>query len=69
MIAQIFAIVQLLLRLFGLWEQFLAWSDKKRIADADEKYQELVKELERLKNATDEAEFDRAQSGVVDNLP
>lgn len=69
MIAQIFVIFQVLLKLFGLWEQFDAWYVAKKVADAEKNKQDRDKALEDLKNAKDESDFDKAQSGVVDHIP
>lgn len=66
---QFFAIIQVILKLFGLWEGFLSWSDKKKIADQEKNKQDRDKALEDLKNAQTEEEFNKAQSGVVDHIP
>lgn len=69
MIANFFALVQLLLKLIGLWEQFLDWSDKKRIADAEINRQEREKAVDDQSKASSEKEFDDAQSRIIDHKP
>lgn len=69
MLGQIFAAIQLVLKLIGLWDQFMDWSDKKRIADAEANRQEREKAVDAQKNAQTEKEFDDAQSKIVDHMP
>lgn len=69
MIAQIFAAIQLLLKLIGLWETFLSWSDKKRVAEAQEREQKRNAAIDKQKHAQTEEEFDKAQSDIVNNPP
>lgn len=69
MLTGIFAIVQIILKLFGAWEQFLDWSDKKRLAEAAENTQEREKAVDEQKKAEDEKAFDDAQSGIVGTKP
>jgi hypothetical protein len=67
MIAQIFLVIQLLLKLFGLWEQFLEWGDKKRAADAEARAQEREKAIEDAKKATTPDEAFDAQDRITHN--
>lgn len=69
MIAQFFAVVQLLLKLIGLWEQFLSWSDAKRIADAEQNRQERNAAVDEQKTAKTEEDFDKAQDSIVNHIP
>lgn len=67
--AGIFSIIQLLLKLIGLWEQFMDWSDAKRIADAEKNRQDRDKAVDDAVKAQTEQEFDEAQSRIADSLP
>lgn len=69
MIAQIFVVIELLLKLFGIWESFLSYSDQKRIADGQKNTQDRNDALDKEKNASTEDEFDKAQDGVVSHIP
>lgn len=66
---QVFAVIQLILKLIGLWEDFLSWSDKKRIADAEVNRQEREKAVDKQKDAEDEKTFDDAQSEIINHKP
>lgn len=69
MIAQIFAIIQLVLKLIGLWEQFSQWTIDKATADREERRQTRDAAVAAQQKATDEAEFDKAQDDIARNLP
>ncbi len=69
MFAQIFAVIQLLLKLVGLWEAFLSWSDKARLAEAAQNTQEREKAVDQQKGAQNEDDFDRAQDDIVNHRP
>lgn len=69
MIGQIFAVIELLLKLIGLWGQFSDYVDKKRTAEAEERRQRRDQAVDDLKNAKTEEEFNEAQSRIVNNPP
>lgn len=69
MISGIFAAIQLVLKLIGLWEQFLGWSDKKRLADAAKNTQDREKAVDQQKGAMSEEEFDRLQDDITKHRP
>lgn len=69
MIGQIFAVIQLVLKLIGLWEQFLDYSDKARVAEGQKNTQEREKAVDELEKAETEDEFDKAQSKIIDHKP
>lgn len=69
MIAQIFAVIELALKLVGLWEDFLGYTDKKRISDAEKNREERDKAVDDQKKAQDEAQFDKDQSDIVNHNP
>ena len=69
MIANIFAAIQLFLKLIGLWEEFLSFTDKQRIAEGEKKRQERQKAIDDLSTAkTDEEIFD-AQERIINSKP
>lgn len=69
MLTGIFAVIQLLLKAIGLWEQFLDYAEKQKIAEAEKRNQDRNKAVDEQKNAKTEEEFDRAQDKIVDNSP
>lgn len=69
MFGQIFAAIQLILKLIGLWEQFSEWTIKKSIADREERRQKRDKAIEDQKKAKDEEEFNRLQDEITRNRP
>lgn len=69
MFAQIFLVIQLILKAIGLWEQFMHWSDAKRVADQEKNKQDRDKAVGDLKNAKTEEDFDKAQDAVVSHNP
>lgn len=69
MLGQIFVVIEFLMKLIGLWDSFINWSDKRRIAQAEIDEQARTKALDELKHATTEDEFDKAQDAVVGARP
>lgn len=69
MFTGIFAAIQLILRLFGLWDMFLNYSDKKRLADSQERTEDRNTAVDDQKKATDEEQFDKDQSSITHNHP
>lgn len=65
----IFAIIELILKAMNLWDQFISWSDAKRLAEEERKTQERNSAIDRQNNAKDESEFDHAQDDIVNNKP
>lgn len=69
MFTSIFAIIELVLKLFRLWDQFLDYSDARRLAEAEAKRQSREKALEdSIKAGTDDEIWD-SQDRIVDNKP
>lgn len=69
MITSIFGVIQILLSLFGLWDQFMNWSDAKRLADHEAKTQNLNQAVDAQKAAQTEQDFEKDQTDIVNNLP
>lgn len=69
MISGIFSIIQLILKLIGLWEQFMDWSEKKRIADREDRRQQRDKAVDDAVKSQTEEEFNEAQDRISRNLP
>jgi hypothetical protein len=69
MLTQLFALIQLVLRFFKLWDQFQDFSMAERLKENEERRQRLEKAVEDQKNAQTEDEFDRAQDEITKNLP
>jgi DNA-binding transcriptional regulator GbsR (MarR family) len=67
--ASIFALIQLLLKLFGLWDQFRNYADTQFKKEIEERRQAREKAIEDLKNAKTEEEFDEAQERIARNSP
>ena len=69
MIAQIFAIVALLLKVFGLWEQFGQYMDDKREKERVARDQARDAAVDKQKEAQTEEDFDKAQDAIAGNTP
>jgi hypothetical protein len=67
--ASIFAIIQLLLKLFGLWDQFRNYLDAAYTAEAEKKRQEIEKGVEEMLKAETDEEIWNAQDRITRNLP
>jgi hypothetical protein len=68
-IGSIFTAIQVILRLLGLWDQFLNWSDAKRIADAEKNTQDRNDAVDKQKGAKSEDDFDKAQDDIISHKP
>lgn len=69
MITQIFAVIELVLKLIGLWEQFSAYTIQKSIADRAERKQQRDRAVDKQQTAQTEDEFDKAQDDISRNMP
>lgn len=69
MFAQIFVVIELILKLIGLWDGFLSYVDQKRIADDAEKTAKRNKAVDDQKSAASEDDFDKDQDTIVGNKP
>lgn len=69
MLTNIFMVIQFLMKLIGIWESFVVWSDKDRIAAAELREQKRAEALAELKAAQTEVEFDAAQDAVIRSRP
>lgn len=69
MIAQIFLLIEVILRLFKLWDSFGTFVDDKREKDRIERDQARDKAVDKQKNAQTEEEFDKAQDDIARNSP
>ncbi len=69
MLSSIFSIIQLILSLIGIWDQFLSWSDAKRLADASKNTQDRNTAVDDQKEATSEDQFDKDQDTIVNHKP
>lgn len=67
--ATIFSIIQLILQLLGLWDQFMSWSDAKRLADASQNTQSRNAAVDDQKGATSEDQFDKDQDTIINHKP
>lgn len=69
MIGNIFAAIELLLKLCGLLDGFINYMDAQRLKQDEEKRQRRDKAVDDEKNAQTIGDADEAQGRVVDNLP
>lgn len=69
MISQIFAIIQLLLKLIGLGEWLVQKKTEVDVAKREERREDRDKAVDNQVNAKDEEEFDREQDIISRNLP
>lgn len=68
-IAQIFTALQVLLKLFGLWEQFQNFMSAVAIKEAEERARALDQALKDAQNAKTPDDAWKAQEGVTKNEP
>lgn len=69
MFTNIFATIELVLKLIGLYDQFMDYSDKKRAAEREKRAQDRDDAIDKQQNAKDEDEFDKAQEEINRNHP
>lgn len=68
-IASIYSVIQLILRLFGLWESFLDYSDNQRKIAAAKKQEELEKAVDASTKAEVDDEIWKSQNDITKNMP
>ncbi len=69
MISNIFALIQLILKLSQLWEGFLDWMEERKIAIRSEKARVREAAIQAGMDADTEAAIWEAQQDVVKNMP
>jgi hypothetical protein len=69
MFSSIFAIIELVLKLIGLWNGFLDYTDKKRLADAQKNTQDRNDAVDKMKGAANEDEFDKSEDDITRHKP
>lgn len=68
--AQVFLVIEFIMRLFRIYDDFMAWSDQKRSAELEERKQKRDAAVnEQQKPDITEEEFDRLQKVISDSLP
>ena len=67
--AQIFAVIELILRLFKLWDQFLSFMDEKHSAELEKKRQAREAAVDRSKVDQSDDDIFKDQTDIVNNLP
>ena len=69
MIAQVFALIQIVLKAFNLWDAYLAHLDQVREAERVERDLARSKAVDQQANAKSEDEFDQAQDIIAGRKP
>lgn len=69
MLAQLFLLIEVLMRAFNLWDSFGQYMDDKRERDRVERDQKRSAAIDKQKESTSEDEFDRQQDEIVKNQP
>lgn len=69
MLANIWALIRLILELIGLWKYFSSERDKDRVAEGQKNTQEREKAVDEQTSAKDEDAFDKAQDEIVAHKP
>ena len=64
-----FLLIELLLKLIGLWEQFSSYVQAQKLIEDEEKRQRREKAIEDSKKAETDEEIWKSQDGIVDNSP
>ncbi len=68
-IASVYSVIQLILKLFGLWDDFLDYSDNQRKIAADKKQQDLEKAVDQSTKAETDDEIWKSQDDITKNMP
>ena len=68
-VSYLFLTIEALLKLVGLYNQFMDWSDKRRQAEIEEKEQRRDEAIDKAKEAKTPEEAWDAQEGIVSNEP
>jgi hypothetical protein len=68
-ITKVFLIVELILRLFKIWDKFGSYVDQRRAAEMEARAQAREKAIEKLKQAKTPDEIWKAQEELVKNGP
>jgi hypothetical protein len=69
MLANIWALISLILEAIGFWKFWLGERDKSKVAEGQKNTQERDKAVNEQVNAQTEEEFDKAQSDISKHLP
>jgi hypothetical protein len=67
--AWIFSLIQLILKLLNLWDQFSNWMQVERQIENKEKEKRRNEAIDKSKTAETDEDIWNAQDGIVDNLP
>jgi hypothetical protein len=67
--ANLWALIRLILELIGLWKYFASERAEAKVAEREERRQDRDKAVDVQQNAQTEEEFDRAQEEISRNLP
>lgn len=67
--ANVFALIKLILAGLSLWEGFLTWAESNYSKEIEERRQQRQKALENLQGAKSEDEFDKAMDDLVSHKP
>lgn len=68
-LSSIFALLEVILRLFGLWDGLVNYLDAKRLADEQKKAQDRDAAVDKAKSAKTPDDAYDAQSGIVNSEP
>jgi hypothetical protein len=66
---QVFLIIELLLKLSRLWDQFAIYVERRKRQENEEKRKRREKAVDDSKGAQTDDEIWKSQDGIVDNLP
>lgn len=69
MLANIWALISLILEAIGFYKFWWSERDKSKVAEGQVNTQERDKAIDEQKSAESEDEFDKAQDSVVSHLP
>jgi hypothetical protein len=69
MIAQIFAVVELILKAFQIWDAFLSYMDAKHSADLEIKRQAREAAIDKSKVDENDDDLFKDQDSIVRNMP
>jgi hypothetical protein len=69
MLGKLFLLIELIMRLFKLWDQFVDYADEKRKAEVEKRRQDRAKAIEDSKKAESDEDIWKSQEDIVKHRP
>jgi hypothetical protein len=69
MLGKIFLLIELVMRLFKLWDQFADYTEESRKAEVEKRRQDRAKAIEDSKKAESDDDIWKSQEDIVKHRP